>query len=1086
MSIVKFNFENNKIKLNFHHEINSENKNENRNEYIGDKKRDFIPIQLLGDDGACGKILKIKSTLNNKIYVMKIIPKTLEEKYSKQEINILQILDHPNIVKYYTSFEDKVNYYIIIEYIKGPNLCIFYNTLKSENKIINEKKIWHLLAQSLDALVYIHGKGIIHRDIKFLNILLDENMNIKIIDFNTSVFMDIAAARNYLPDKNDFINYINRGTEIGNYFKAPEMAEGKNYNAKVDVFSLGAVFYELCNINKNYNYDYSNELKEIINLMIITDPDKRPTSNEIYDLYKKNYTKKYFKYSSIFSCLHCIFNYPLWEKEENLKNFQKIGISKNFYDLLYIFHQKYQNFEECIKIFKQNNLKSLYNNNDNVNNNDNDNCEEIDPIAFIEFIFSKLNEEQNIIKPNNNKIKVSKKDNIKEEKYLLYKKNYEKKIKSIISENFFGLLELKTTCSKCRVNDYIFNYYFYLCFNMEFIIEKNIDLNFESIFNYLKKNFERKIYCSSERCRGEYRHEENIRFFSAPKNLIILFDTKKSDSNEKIKINKINFPEIITFGALDVEILEQNYKNRNGDNNPKEIKYYLSSILCQIDNDEGNELYISFTRDFSINSDNINNIDNNNYYNFNEVKNKYNIIGLFYLSSEIEIINNYKSREKLYKLNICKNDENYFNQISIQESGNNINNNLNSIHFNNQNNIFNMNKNNDICNNNKSDSSKNNNNIMINNESRNILLNSLNIETESCKTIHINKSNEYSSNNMNDCNKGFINNNNINYCQNNFGNNNNMTNNIKVFQNNYGNNNNISNHQNYFRKNNNINNICGNNNNINHNQNYFRNNNFNINNNYINNNNNINNLKNNYGNNININNSYINNNNINNLPNNYVNNNNINNLPNYYGNNNINNLPNNYGNNNNVNNDNNFNQSKISNNYINNTSNISNDNNLNNSSNISNNNNINNRNMRNNNSINKGGSNISNNNIINNSNIINNNISNPNMDINNIHINNSNIINNNNFNNKRNEIFSEDKNISINNNFQGSVGGINNFNNEYFIDNSFNQINPNYNYNNRYSNSNENFNSIATFNRISHNNSIFNNQSQNPFLNDNK
>ena len=527
MSIVKINFEKNKIKLNFPHEINNENVNENinenKNEKIGDKKEDFIPIKMLGDDGAYGKILKIRSKLNNKIYVMKIIAKTVEEKYSKQEINVLKILDHPNIVKYYTSFEDEDNYYIIIEYIKGPNFSIFYNSFYLNNEAINEKTIWHLLGQSLDALVYIHGKGIIHRDIKLLNILLDEKKNVKIIDFNASAFMDIAAARNYLTDKNDLTKYLNNGTEVGDYFKAPEIPKFYNYNAKVDVFSLGKVFNILCSLNNNSNYNYSNELIEIINLMIIENPDRRPTSNEIYDLYKKYYSNKYFKYSSIFSCLHCIFNYPLWEKEYILKNFKKIGISKHFYDLFYLFNKKYQNFEEKIKIFKQNNLKYLY--------NDKDKYEEIDPIAFIEFIFAKLNGEQNIIKPNDKIIKFSKKKTIKEEKYLKYKKNYENKIKSIISDNFFGLLELKTTCNRCNINDYFFNYYFYLSFNMEYIIENNIDLNFDNIMKHLTKNFERKMFCYN--CKGEYIHEENIRFFSVPKNLIILFDTKKNNSNEK-------------------------------------------------------------------------------------------------------------------------------------------------------------------------------------------------------------------------------------------------------------------------------------------------------------------------------------------------------------------------------------------------------------------------------------------------------------------------------------------------------------------------------------------------------------------------
>ena len=702
MSIIKINFKNNSLMVDLPERMLKKSLKEN----IGNTKDDFIPLNSIGE-GGFGIVLKVKSKKNNNIYAMKIINKEKirikiekmirennldeeisEEKYSKKEILVLKKLNHPNIVKIYGDFMDEDNYYIILEYIEGRDLSQFCLAYLQEEKLIEEKLLWDFLGQCLDALVYFHGKGVIHRDLKPTNILIDEKtMNLKIIDFNTSAVMDLAAAQDFVDknNKEDKLNLINKGTEINNIFGAPEIGkeDGSVYDARIDVFSIGNIFLKMLSPFDEGNniYYYSKELIELIQKMILPE-ESRPTSNEIYNLYKKYYSNKYIKYSSIFSCFHCLYNYPIWLKEKNnqIKKFKKNEISNYFFEYLFIFHKNYQAFENNIKEFKINQLPLIYENNDK--------CQEIDPLIFIKYILAKLNEELNTIKENSVEFKYVVRDLLKEEKYLNYKKKYKSNISSIISNNFFGLLEMKKTCEKCKKNDYFFNYFSFLCFNIETLIEKNVELKPDQLFDILETDFEREIICNN--CKILTNHIENIRFFNVPKNLIIYFDRKKKNSKEKIKIDKIiDFPEILTLSKMHVEILLS-------DKYPDEIKYYLSSVLCQMDDDEGNEFYISFTRDFSLNQNNNKSI-NNKFYNFSEIKGKYQIIGLFYLSDDKEVINNYVEGERIYKLNISNQNLNYINKFNINNNNgeriNLINNNI--MNNTNKNQIF-INKDNNL------------------------------------------------------------------------------------------------------------------------------------------------------------------------------------------------------------------------------------------------------------------------------------------------------------------------------------------------------------------------------------------------------
>ena len=136
MSIFKFSF-NKKSTINI--SSNNYHENGNKEENVGNKKYDYIPLHILGS-GSYGIILTVKSKINDKIYVMKILNKDdNNNKYSKIEILLLKYFNHQNIVKYITDFEDNKNYYIVMEYIKGQNLFDLYMSYQLQKKIIEEK-----------------------------------------------------------------------------------------------------------------------------------------------------------------------------------------------------------------------------------------------------------------------------------------------------------------------------------------------------------------------------------------------------------------------------------------------------------------------------------------------------------------------------------------------------------------------------------------------------------------------------------------------------------------------------------------------------------------------------------------------------------------------------------------------------------------------------------------------------------------------------------------------------------------------------------------------------------------------------------
>ena len=110
----------------------------------------------------------------------------------REEIAVLSVLDHPNIVKYVESYEDKRYMYIVMEYVEdATDLEHLLKNLKNENEagnepLLSEDEVRRLMYLLLCGIHHIHENGIIHRDIKPENCLLDKDHQLRIIDFGLS------------------------------------------------------------------------------------------------------------------------------------------------------------------------------------------------------------------------------------------------------------------------------------------------------------------------------------------------------------------------------------------------------------------------------------------------------------------------------------------------------------------------------------------------------------------------------------------------------------------------------------------------------------------------------------------------------------------------------------------------------------------------------------------------------------------------------------------------------------------------------------------------------------------------------------
>ena len=244
------------------------------------KNREYQIIKQLEETGF-GRVFQVLDKLDKKYYAIKKLP--LREdmlKYYEREVEILSNFNCENIIKYYDSYRDNNNFYILMEYFSDRNLRDFVDRFRNRYELIEEKVLSHIIKQICLIIKEIHSKKIVHRDIKPENFFINENMDIKIGNFHIS---------QYINTNEEYAQTLNKEGTI--YYTAPEIFEKGIYNAKSDMYSLGCVIYELFTLEKYYtdkyfndnvkkiNEEYDPKWQEIIDSLLQIDNSKRMNIN---------------------------------------------------------------------------------------------------------------------------------------------------------------------------------------------------------------------------------------------------------------------------------------------------------------------------------------------------------------------------------------------------------------------------------------------------------------------------------------------------------------------------------------------------------------------------------------------------------------------------------------------------------------------------------------------------------------------------------------------------------------------------------------------------------------------------------------
>jgi NIMA (never in mitosis gene a)-related kinase len=212
-----------------------------------------------------------------------------------KEVRLLESLDHPNIIKYLDSFIESNQLFIAIEWAEKGDLKKLIKKCQSDETTIDEKRIWEYLYQIASALKHMQDRRIMHRDLKPANIFLVADGSLKLGDLGLGRFMSSQT-----------IEAFSRvGTPL---YMSPEVLKGSGYDWKSDIWSLGCIVYELACLRSPFKRDdekmslydlfqtiskgeypplpsrYSEELKQVVSLMIQILPQNRLSTEQIVEL----------------------------------------------------------------------------------------------------------------------------------------------------------------------------------------------------------------------------------------------------------------------------------------------------------------------------------------------------------------------------------------------------------------------------------------------------------------------------------------------------------------------------------------------------------------------------------------------------------------------------------------------------------------------------------------------------------------------------------------------------------------------------------------------------------------------------------
>jgi len=203
----------------------------------------YTIIEQLGK-GGMGIVYKGRDTVLNRTVALKVLPKELLSEPSmvarfRREAEAAANLNHPNIVSVYDVGEEEGVQFIAMEFVDGPSL----SAIIAQQGWLQPERALDIIDEVAQGLAVAHEAGLVHRDIKPGNILIDGKGHAKIVDFG-------------LVQADDSTRITSTGTLLGTVrYMSPEQCRGERLDSRSDLFSLGVVLYRMLSGKLPFNAD---------------------------------------------------------------------------------------------------------------------------------------------------------------------------------------------------------------------------------------------------------------------------------------------------------------------------------------------------------------------------------------------------------------------------------------------------------------------------------------------------------------------------------------------------------------------------------------------------------------------------------------------------------------------------------------------------------------------------------------------------------------------------------------------------------------------------------------------------------------
>ena len=298
----------------------------------------------IGKGGFC-TVYKTTYKETKKVYALKVIDKSIlnndeQIKNIINEINIMNELDSPNLLRLITNFEDENRIYIILPLCSNGQL---FDILHKPIRKVKESIIKKYLYQSIEAINYLHKKKIIHRDIKPENILIDNDDNALLSDYGIATHCNEGETRNTYCGTDEYL--------------APEVIRGEPYNDKIDIWAIGILIYECISPSRKTPFnklDFLERTKDNKDYLIKSDKQLKIKYDSDFNPLAKNLIEKILKINPnerlpIDEILkHIFFNDVNLEIKNDIFNYNKIDNNKK------------EKIINELKIIKENVTKETY------------------------------------------------------------------------------------------------------------------------------------------------------------------------------------------------------------------------------------------------------------------------------------------------------------------------------------------------------------------------------------------------------------------------------------------------------------------------------------------------------------------------------------------------------------------------------------------------------------------------------------------------------------------------------------------------------------------------------------------------------